>query len=65
MSDIAIKIEHLGKRYRYGGTAPFSQSLRADLADWLRAGYGVSSPEDLSLAEASRLIDELKAGAGA
>jgi hypothetical protein len=36
-----------------------------DLADWLRGGYGVERPEELSLAEASRLIDELKAPAGA
>jgi hypothetical protein len=35
-----------------------------DLADWLRAGYGVVRPEDLSLAEASRLIHELRATAG-
>jgi hypothetical protein len=36
-----------------------------DLSDWLRAGYGVDRAEDLSLSEASRLIDELKATAGA
>ena len=36
----------------------------ADLGELLRAGYGVERPEDLSLAEASQLIDELKAGAG-
>jgi hypothetical protein len=32
-----------------------------ELADWLRAGYGVEQAEDLTLSEASRLIDELKA----
>jgi hypothetical protein len=37
----------------------------ADLADWLRVGYGAERPEELSLTEASRLIDELKATAGA
>lgn len=37
MSDIAIKIENLGKRYRYGGVAPLGQNLRADLADWARS----------------------------
>lgn len=36
-----------------------------DLTDWLRAGYGVERVEDLSISEASRLIDELKAAAGA
>jgi lipopolysaccharide transport system ATP-binding protein len=37
MTDIAIKIEGLGKRYRYGGVAPVTDSLRADLAEWARA----------------------------
>jgi hypothetical protein len=34
---------------------------RADLAGLLRDDYGAGRPEDLSLAEASRLIDALKA----
>jgi hypothetical protein len=36
-----------------------------DTADWLRTGYGVGRAEELSLSEASRLIDELKPTAGA
>jgi hypothetical protein len=45
--------------------AALARRQEVDLDGWLRAGYGVGRPEDLSLAEASRLIDELKAGAGA
>jgi len=36
MSDIAIKIENLGKRYRYGGPAAVSYNLRQDLTDWAK-----------------------------
>ena len=36
MSDIAIRIENLGKRYRYGGAAPLSANLRADLTEWAK-----------------------------
>jgi lipopolysaccharide transport system ATP-binding protein len=36
MSDLAIRIEHLGKRYRYGGVAKLSDSFRADLIEWTR-----------------------------
>ena len=36
----------------------------SDLVDWLRAGFGVERPEELSLGEASQLIDELKSTAG-
>lgn len=36
MSDIAIRIENLGKRYRYGGVAPLSANFRADLTEWAR-----------------------------
>jgi hypothetical protein len=45
--------------------AALARRQQLDLADWLRAGYGVGRPEELSLAEASRLIDELKSAAGA
>jgi hypothetical protein len=38
---------------------------RADLEGLLRDDFGVGRPEDLSLAEASKLIDTLKAAAGA
>ena len=37
MSDVAIKIENLSKRYRYGGDARLSSNLRADIGDWARA----------------------------
>jgi lipopolysaccharide transport system ATP-binding protein len=36
MSDTAIKIENLGKRYRYGGAAPLSHNLRADITEWAK-----------------------------
>lgn len=35
-NDIAIRIEGLGKRYRYGGAAPLSANLRADIGDWIK-----------------------------
>jgi hypothetical protein len=35
----------------------------ADLQSFLRADYGVDRPEDLSLAEASKLIDQLESDA--
>jgi len=35
----------------------------ADLQSFLRADYGVDRPEDLSLAEASQLIDQLESAA--
>jgi len=35
-ADIAIRIENLGKRYRYGGVSPLSYSLRQDITDWLK-----------------------------
>jgi hypothetical protein len=37
----------------------------ADLEGVLRADFGVDQPEDLSLSQASKLIDRLKAAAGA
>jgi lipopolysaccharide transport system ATP-binding protein len=36
MSEPVIKIQNLGKRYRYGGVAPVSDSLRTDLTDWAK-----------------------------
>jgi len=39
MSDIAIRIENIGKRYRYGGVAPLTSSLRADLTDWVKGWF--------------------------
>jgi lipopolysaccharide transport system ATP-binding protein len=35
-NNVAIKIENLGKRYRYGGVAPLSTNLRADIMERLR-----------------------------
>lgn len=34
MNETAIKIENLGKRYRYGEVAPLGDSLRTDIMDW-------------------------------
>lgn len=45
MSDIAIRIENLGKRYRYGGAAPLSANLRAELTDWIRGVFLHGSPQ--------------------
>ena len=39
MSDVAIKIENLGKRYRYGGPAAVSYNLRQDLTDWMKGMF--------------------------
>jgi lipopolysaccharide transport system ATP-binding protein len=36
MSDVAIRIENLGKRYRYGGPAAVSHNFREDVMEWLR-----------------------------
>jgi lipopolysaccharide transport system ATP-binding protein len=36
-SDIVIRVEGLGKRYRYGDVAPLSTNLRADITDWAKA----------------------------
>ena len=41
------------------------RARRADLEGLLRDDYGVGRPEELSLAQASELIDSLKAAAGA
>ena len=35
-NEVAIRIENLGKRYRYGGAAPLSSNLRADVTEWAR-----------------------------
>ena len=39
MNDSAIKIEGLGKRYRYGAAQSVSSNLRADLTDWVRGVF--------------------------
>jgi len=38
-NDPAIRIEALGKRYRYGGAAPLNSNLRADLTDWVKGMF--------------------------
>jgi lipopolysaccharide transport system ATP-binding protein len=59
MSDIAIKIENLGKRYRYGGVAPLGQNLRADLAEWARSWFRASNGKRASFKEIhERNLDE-------
>ncbi len=37
MTNMAIRIEGLGKRYRYGGVASLSYNLRADLTEWFQS----------------------------
>ncbi len=59
MSDIAIKIENLGKRYRYGGVAPLGQNLRADLANWARSLFRNKNGERSSFKQIhERHLDE-------
>src|SRR6266481_8446619 len=36
MSESAITLENVSKRYRYGGTAPLSYNLRADITEWIK-----------------------------
>jgi hypothetical protein len=45
--------------------AAIAKARHADLAGLLRDGFGVDRPEDLSVAQASKVIDALKAAAGA
>lgn len=49
MKDVAIKIEGLGKRYRYGGLASLSANLRADIMDWIKGVFhrGHNRPRSL------------------
>ena len=35
-NEVAIRVESLGKRYRYGGAAPVGHNLRADIMNWAR-----------------------------
>jgi hypothetical protein len=44
--------------------AAIAKARHADLAGLLRAEFGVERPEDLSVAEASRVIDALKTASG-
>jgi hypothetical protein len=44
--------------------AAIAKARHADLAGLLRDEFGVDRPEDLSVAEASRVIDTLKAASG-
>ena len=39
MSESAITIENVSKRYRYGGTAPLSYNLRADITEWIKGSF--------------------------
>ena len=49
-NDIAIRIEGLGKRYRYGGGAPISANLRADLTEWARGMFRRNSRQQSAMA---------------
>jgi hypothetical protein len=44
--------------------AAIAKARHADLAGLLRAGFGVERPEELSVSEASRVIDALKTASG-
>jgi lipopolysaccharide transport system ATP-binding protein len=50
MSDIAIRIERLGKRYRYGATQSVSYNLRQDITDWIK---GLVRPQKTELGRKS------------
>jgi lipopolysaccharide transport system ATP-binding protein len=39
MSESAITLENVSKRYRYGGTAPLSYNLRADITEWIKGSF--------------------------
>jgi lipopolysaccharide transport system ATP-binding protein len=51
MPDIAIRIENLGKRYRYGGAAPLNYNLRADIMDWAKGLWRRDRQRHASLSE--------------
>jgi lipopolysaccharide transport system ATP-binding protein len=51
MSDIAIRIENIGKRYRYGGAAPLSYNLRQDLVDWAKGLFRRNTKQHATLHE--------------
>lgn len=36
MSDTVIRVEGLGKRYRYGGAEPLGDTLRGDIVKWVK-----------------------------
>ena len=38
-NEVAIKIENLSKRYKYGAVASVNDTLRADLTDWIRGVF--------------------------
>ena len=40
MSDVAIKVENLGKRYKYGAVASANDTLRSDITDWVKGMFG-------------------------
>ncbi len=39
MSESAITLENVSKRYRYGGTTPLSYNLRADITEWIKGSF--------------------------
>ncbi len=51
MSELAITIHDLGKRYRYGGTAPLSYNLRADITEWITGTFRRDQPHPATLHE--------------
>jgi len=57
MSDIAIKIENLGKRYRYGGASPLSSNLRADITDWVHSLIRRGASQSSVLSSQSGITD--------
>ena len=44
-NEVAIRIENLGKRYKYGAVASKNDTLRADLADWVRGLFRRNSDQ--------------------
>ncbi len=38
-NESAITLENVSKRYRYGGTAPLSYNLRADITEWIKGSF--------------------------
>jgi lipopolysaccharide transport system ATP-binding protein len=53
-NEVAIQIENLSKRYRYGGVAPLSSNLRADITDWVRGIFSSRNGQKLNHRDAEK-----------
>ena len=51
MSESAIILENVSKRYRYAGTTPLSYNLRADITEWIKGFFRRGQPTHATLHE--------------